>query len=81
MKPRNKLNVAGFTVLELFIVCTVMLVLATVMLPMLRPHACVYRGNCTNNLKQSALAFKCWAIDNQDRFPMQVSTNEAARWN
>jgi hypothetical protein len=30
------------------------------------------RINCANNLKQIGLAFKLWAGDNQDRYPMQV---------
>jgi prepilin-type processing-associated H-X9-DG protein len=30
------------------------------------------RINCTNNLKQVGLAFKTWALDNGDRFPMSV---------
>ena len=32
--------------------------------------------NCVNNLKQIGLAFKTWAIDNQDRFPFNISTNQ-----
>lgn len=32
--------------------------------------------NCVNNLKQIGLAFMVWAVDNQDRFPFQVSTNK-----
>jgi hypothetical protein len=31
--------------------------------------------NCVNNVKQIGLAFKIWAGDNNDKFPMQVSTN------
>jgi prepilin-type processing-associated H-X9-DG protein len=31
------------------------------------------RINCTCNLKQVGLAYKQWALDNQDRYPMQVS--------
>jgi hypothetical protein len=31
--------------------------------------------NCVNNLKQVGLAFKIWALDNQDSFPFNVSTN------
>jgi len=31
------------------------------------------RINCANNLKQVGLAFRTWAIDNDGRFPMQVS--------
>jgi prepilin-type processing-associated H-X9-DG protein len=30
---------------------------------------------CTNNLKQIGLAFRTWAIDNDGKFPFNVSTN------
>jgi|ERR1035437_3206602 hypothetical protein len=33
------------------------------------------RISCVNNLKQIGLAFKTWAIDNDDQFPFNVSTN------
>jgi len=31
------------------------------------------RINCVNNLRQNELALKTWAVDNNDKFPMQVS--------
>ncbi len=31
--------------------------------------------NCVNNLKQIGLAFRQWAIDHEDQFPFNVSTN------
>jgi hypothetical protein len=31
---------------------------------------------CVNNMKQIGLAFRVWALDNKDRFPFNVSTNE-----
>jgi hypothetical protein len=33
------------------------------------------RITCLNNLKQIGLAFKTWALDNQDHFPFNVGTN------
>ena len=33
------------------------------------------RLGCDNNLKQIGLAFRTWAIDNDGRFPFNVSTN------
>ena len=37
------------------------------------------RIGCTNNLKQIGLSFKQWALDNGDKYPMQVSvTNGGA---
>ena len=41
-----------------------------------RAKARAQRINCTNNLKQVGLAFKTWAIDNQDRYPMTVPVSE-----
>lgn len=32
--------------------------------------------NCSNNMKQIGLAFKTWAIDNNDQFPFNVGTNK-----
>jgi competence protein ComGC len=66
----------AFTLLELFILIALLAILAAILLPALRPaHVCCY-PNCANNLKQIGLAFKTWALDNGDRFPMSVSTNE-----
>jgi len=31
--------------------------------------------NCVNNLKQIGLAYKIWALDNNDQYPFTVSTN------
>jgi len=36
--------------------------------------------NCVNNLKQIGLAFRQWALDNSDRFPFNVATNEGGTW-
>jgi hypothetical protein len=33
------------------------------------------RLSCENNLRQVGLAFKVWALDHNDRFPFNVSTN------
>jgi hypothetical protein len=33
------------------------------------------RINCVNNVKQIGLSFRLWAGDNNDKMPMQVSTN------
>ena len=32
--------------------------------------------NCANNMKQIGLSFRTWAIDNNDNFPFNVSTNK-----
>jgi competence protein ComGC len=69
---------AGLTLIELLIVFSVLLILAAVVviLPALASRPTTCRLNCTNNQKQIGLSFKTWSIDNNDRFPMQVSTNE-----
>jgi len=68
---------SGFTVLELFVVVAMVLLLATVLLEnMTRGCNRCQAINCTNNQKQIGLAFKTWAIDNQDLYPMQLSTNQ-----
>lgn len=65
----------AFTVLELLIVVTVLFVLAALVLPEWARQQRRSRNHvhCGNNLKQIGLAFKTWAIDNNDKYPMQVS--------
>jgi len=41
-----------------------------------RDEPMAQRISCVNNLKQIGLAFKEWALDNGDRFPFNVSTND-----
>lgn len=67
----NKATSRAFTLLELFIVISVIAVLAMLLLPaMVRPHGCkCVKINCTNNLKQAALAFRMWSDDN-GAYPM-----------
>ena len=81
MKADRRHAAEGFTVLELLIVVACLSILAGIILPsMARSHSsCGQRINCTNNLKQIGLAFRTWALDNNDKFPMQVSvTNGGA---
>lgn len=62
----------GFTLTELLAMVAI-LVMAALLLPALvrPPHR--HYVSCVNNLKQIGLSFKCWALDNADQFPMQVS--------
>jgi competence protein ComGC len=70
-KPRAR---NAFTLLELFILVAALAILSAIFLPAMRNPCSCQKINCTDNLKQIGLAFKTWALDNGDRFPMRVST-------
>jgi prepilin-type processing-associated H-X9-DG protein len=73
---RNQRRASGLTVPEVLVIAALLAIIALLILPALsRPHH--HRsGSCSNNLKQIGLSFRVWAIDNNDRLPMQVSTND-----
>ena len=72
--PRNRF-ICAFNLIENFVILAVIMGLAaTVILPQMARHRrCICRINCVNNLKQTGLAFRTWALDNNDQYPMQVS--------
>jgi len=58
----------------LAIVAAVVVVLGLVLPMLAKSQAKGCRINCVNGVKQVGLAFRIWAGDNNDKFPMQVST-------
>jgi len=60
----------------LAIIAAVVVVVLFVLLPYLAKSR--HKGgriNCVNNVKQMGLAFRIWAGDNNNKYPMQISTN------
>jgi prepilin-type N-terminal cleavage/methylation domain-containing protein/prepilin-type processing-associated H-X9-DG protein len=79
LPPRTR-RTKAFTFMELLIVIAVTGILLAAFLPALaKPRVYVNRIKCTDNLKQIGLSLKQWALDNGDKYPMQVSvTNGGA---
>lgn len=74
---RNFYQRRAFTLLELLVVIVVVVGLFSVLLPALQQarHKAT-RIDCVSDLKVIGLAFRIFATDHGDEFPMQVSTNE-----
>jgi len=73
MKTQIERN-SAFSLIELLVVVAIVAILAAIMLPTLsRAKARSSRISCVCNLKQVGVAFRTWAIDHNDKYPMQVS--------
>jgi type II secretory pathway pseudopilin PulG len=75
MKPRiSNHKTTALTLVEVLVVIVVLVILAAVIFSALNHHSGgAQKIACVNNLKEVGLAYRIWAGDNSDKYPMAIS--------
>lgn len=81
MKASQICNREAFSLVELVVLVACLALLSALILPAFaRRAARSGKMTCVNNLKQIGLSFRTWALDNGDKYPMEVAmTNGGTR--
>ena len=79
MRARHDINreTAALTLIELLVVIGIVGILFAVFMPSLSRHSVrAPRITCVNNLKQIGLAFRIFATDYHEKFPMEIPVRD-----